>query len=120
MKLAVLARGFGVDQPTEIGDEGVRHRDSFGGALARGAAPAIKEVGFDGLVLRGNPASDAAQQAVKDASPRTVRRGWTVHERASLGRTEGGGSGREGVGGRTLRAAQRETLNLGDSKLIKP
>ena len=45
-------------------DEGVRH---LSGALARGAAPAIKEVGFDGLVLRGNPASDAAQRAVKDA-----------------------------------------------------
>ena len=44
----------------KIGDEGVRH---LGDALARGAAPALKE-----LRLRDdNPASDAAQQAVEDA-----------------------------------------------------
>ena len=45
----------------KIGDEGVRH---LGDALARGAAPALKE-----LYLDGNPASDAAKQAVRDARP---------------------------------------------------
>ena len=43
----------------EIGDEGVRH---LGDALARGAAPKLKKLNLD-----GNPASAAAQQAVKDA-----------------------------------------------------
>ena len=38
----------------------------LGDALANDAAPAIKEVGYDGLVLHGNPASDAAKQAVYD------------------------------------------------------
>ena len=41
----------------KIGDEGLRH---LGNALARGAAPALKR-----LVLDDNPASEAAQQAVK-------------------------------------------------------
>ena len=45
----------------EIGDEGVRH---LGDALTRGAAPALEE-----LYLRGNPASDAAKQALLDARP---------------------------------------------------
>ena len=35
---------------------------AFGGALGSGAAPALKE-----LHLFGNPASDAAKQAVQDA-----------------------------------------------------
>ena len=34
----------------------------LGDALARGAAPALEK-----LYLNGNPASDAAQQAVQDA-----------------------------------------------------
>ena len=43
----------------KIGDEGLRH---LGDALARGAAPALKE-----LNLRGNPASKAARKEAKDA-----------------------------------------------------
>ena len=43
----------------KIGDEGVRHLSD---ALTRGAAPALTQ-----LSLYGNPASAAAQQAVKDA-----------------------------------------------------
>ena len=42
-----------------IGDQGLRHLSE---AFARGAAPAL-----EWLVLDGNPASDAAQQAVRDA-----------------------------------------------------
>ena len=45
-----------------IGDEGMRH---LGDALARGAAPAL--VGGYRLLFDGNPASDAAKQAVQDA-----------------------------------------------------
>ena len=48
----------------KIADEGMRH---LGDALTRGAAPAIKEVGWSGLQIDGNPASDAAKQAVQDA-----------------------------------------------------
>ena len=48
----------------QIGDEGLRHLSD---ALARGAAPAIKEFGWTGLHIAGNPASGAAQQAVQDA-----------------------------------------------------
>ena len=43
----------------KIGDEGMRHLRE---ALARGAAPVLKD-----LDVSSNPASDAAQQAVKDA-----------------------------------------------------
>ena len=46
----------------KIGDEGLRH---LGDALARGAAPAL--VGGYRLLFDGNPASDAAKQAVQDA-----------------------------------------------------
>ena len=46
----------------KIGDKGMRQ---LGDAFKRGAAPAIKEVGDDGLVLHGNPASDAAKLAAK-------------------------------------------------------
>ena len=45
----------------KIGDEGLRH---LGDALARGAAPALWQLDLD-----GNPASAAAQQAVRDARP---------------------------------------------------
>ena len=41
----------------KIGDEGLRH---LGDALARGAAPALKELDLD-----KNPASKAARKAVK-------------------------------------------------------
>ena len=44
-----------------IGDEGMRH---LADALARGAAPAL-----EWLIIRGNPASDAARQALRDARP---------------------------------------------------
>ena len=56
-----LSNFYGTSQAAKnkIGDEGLRH---LGDALARGAAPALKE-----LPLGGNPASDAAQQAVQDA-----------------------------------------------------
>ena len=47
----------------KIGDEGMRH---LGDALARGAAPAIKTIGIDGLEIYLNPAGDAARQAVED------------------------------------------------------
>ena len=58
--LEILELGF-----NKIGDEGMRH---LGDALGRGAAPALKEVGWSsGLVIHGNPASEAAQQAVEDA-----------------------------------------------------
>ena len=43
----------------KIGDEGARH---LGDAIARGEAPALKELDLD-----NNPASDVAKQAVKDA-----------------------------------------------------
>ena len=42
----------------KIRDEGMRYLSD---ALARGAAPALEEIG-----LSNNPASDAAKQAVKD------------------------------------------------------
>ena len=45
----------------KIGDEGMRH---LADALARGAAPALET-----LQLDGNPASHAAQQALRDARP---------------------------------------------------
>ena len=39
----------------------------LGDALARGAAPAIKNFSFGGLNIYGNPASYAAERAVRDA-----------------------------------------------------
>ena len=54
-------------EDNKIGDEGMRH---LGDALARGAAPALKlHIGLD---LDGNPASDAAKQAVKYALENTA------------------------------------------------
>ena len=46
----------------QIGDEGVRHLSD---ALARGAAPALKQRYNVGLNLDGNPASDAAHGALR-------------------------------------------------------
>ena len=51
---------------------GMRH---LGDALARGAAPALKELG-----LYGNPASAAAEQAVKDALEQRASRKRLVSE----------------------------------------
>ena len=48
----------------EIGDDGSERVRHLGDALTRGAAPALEE-----LYLRGNPASDAAKQALLDARP---------------------------------------------------
>ena len=49
---------------SKIGDEGMRH---LADALARGAAPAL-----EWLIIRGNPASDATRQALRDARPNAL------------------------------------------------